>query len=115
MSSDSPIDKAIKASAEGTVDPPKRSSGTEVKRGSELFNQAVYKIEETFDKTLDPYKTKVFEYSSKRADMLVNEYTPLPQDVPSVFKEYSIQSYRVWVDWPEFEDDGFVIDRAERT
>lgn len=114
MSNDSPIDKAIKASAEGNVDPPKRSSGTEVKQGSELFNQAVERIEEMFDMTLDPYKTKVFSYSNKRTDMLVNEYIEVPQDVPSVFKNYTIQSYRVWVDWPEHEDDGFVIDRAER-
>ncbi len=113
--SDSPSDKAIKESAQDASFTSLRKSGTPIGQDNWIFEDCISKLEEVFTLTVrDPSLVKMFKYTD-RNDILINIYTEVKKDVPTVIAEYTIESFRAHVVDQEHEADGAIIGSIERT
>jgi len=99
---DSPSDKAIKNSAEDSSYEPLPKKDNVLARDSTLFNDAMRKIEDTFAAVSHDWDlVKIFKFSDSRTDLLANIYHEVKQDYSVAIKSYSIESFRVDVDWSD--------------
>lgn len=92
---DSPIDKAIKASAEGIEPPPSRSSTKPLTDSDAKYHELIVVLDEAGVLPLDWVKCNMFDYSDRR-DILVNFYVKDPtQDPLDLIDRCIIKSYRI--------------------
>lgn len=92
---DSPIDKAIKKSAEGIADAPSRKTTPTLTDDDALYHEMIVVLDEAGYLPSDWAKVNMFDYND-RADILINFYVKDPnQDELDLVDRYIIRSYRV--------------------
>ena len=92
---DSPIDKAIKKSAEGIADAPSRKTTPTLTDDDALYHEMIVVLDEAGYLPHDWAKVNMFNYND-RADILINFYVKDPnQDELDLVDRYIIRSYRV--------------------
>jgi hypothetical protein len=92
---DSPIDKAIKSSAEGIEPPPSRKTTPTLKDSDPLYHELIVVLDEAGVLPYDWVKCNMFNYH-ERDDILVNFYVLDPtQDPIDLVRRSIIRSYRI--------------------
>lgn len=93
--SDSPAEKAIKASAEGIAPPPSRKTTPTLTDNDSLYHELIVVLDEAGVLPRDWAKCNMFNYEG-RPDILVNFYVKDPrQDELALVDAHIIQSYRI--------------------